>query len=110
MTAPSKLHPPLYVDLKLNGRNVRAELDTGATVSVCSVEKLQKLFPEGGPVIKKSSRKLCTYGRDYLALRGEAVVCVQYRLVAVNLPLIVGWRVRGRYCLVGTGSLTCGDY
>ena len=88
-SALRKSHPPLYVDIKINGQEARAELDTGAAVSVCSVEQFQKLFPEGGPEIKRSGRRLCTYGGDRLALRGEAIVCVQYRSDAVNLPLIV---------------------
>ena len=88
-SAPRKSHPPLYVDIKLTGREVRAELDTGAAASVCSVEQFRTLFPEGGPEIKRSHRRLCTYGGDSLVLRGEVIVCVQYRSDAVNLPLIV---------------------
>ena len=98
-TAPRKCHSPLFVDITLNGRAVSAELDTGAAVSVCSVEQLEKLFPEGGPPIRPSTRKLCTYGGDRLSLRGETIVCVQYRSNAVNLPLIV---------IEGTGPLLFG--
>ena len=88
--APSnRCRPLLYVDIKLNGRAVQAEVDTGAAVSVCSVEQFHRLFPKGGPKITPSRRKLCTYGGKRLPLRGEAIVCVQYGAVSVNLPLIV---------------------
>ena len=62
-TSPSdKCRPPLFVDITLNGRAVRAEVDTGAAVSVCSEEQFRRLFPTGAPVISPSRRKLCTYG------------------------------------------------
>ena len=85
----SRSRPPLFVDIKLNGQAVRAEVDTGAAVSVCSEEQFHRLFPKGGPTIAPSRRKLCTYGGKRLPLRGEVIVCVQYGAVSVNLPLIV---------------------
>ena len=88
-SAPRKSHPPLYVTISLNGREARAKVDIGAAVSVCSVDQFSKLFPDGGPEIKRCARQLCTYGGDRLTLRGETIVCVQYRSTAVNLPLII---------------------
>ena len=83
--------PPLYVDVKLNGRAIRTELDTGAAVSVCSESEFFKLWPkgQGGPVMKPSGLKLQTYGGDGLTVLGEVLVCVQYGSVSVNLPLVI---------------------
>ena len=39
--------PPLYVDVKLNGRAIRTELDTGAAVSVCSESRVFQAVAEG---------------------------------------------------------------
>ncbi|XP_043225586.1 uncharacterized protein K02A2.6-like [Amphibalanus amphitrite] len=103
-TGRDSRRPPLYVDVKLNGRPIRTELDTGAAVSVCSEAEFLKLWPKGGPVLKPSALKLQTYGGDALSVLGEVLVCVQYGSVSVNLPLVI---VKGNGpCLFGRDWLS----
>ena len=81
--------PPLMVPVALDGQKVEMELDTGATLSVCSDAGFRQLWPCGGPKLEPCSVKLKTYSGEQLPVMGQAAVNVQYGGQAQRLPLIV---------------------
>ena len=83
-------HPPIHVKVDLNGRSHTFELDTGASVSVCSERTYQRLWPSGErPPIEPFSGRLRTYSGENLRVVGKITVCAQYRADRVTLPLVV---------------------
>ncbi|KAF0306590.1 hypothetical protein FJT64_021921 [Amphibalanus amphitrite] len=81
--------PPLMVPVTLDGQKVEMELDTGATLSVCSDAGFRQLWPCGGSKLEPCSVKLKTYSGEQLPVMGQAAVNVQYGGQAQRLPLIV---------------------
>ncbi|XP_043231561.1 uncharacterized protein LOC122386445 [Amphibalanus amphitrite] len=77
------------VPVALDGQKVEMELDTGATLSVCSDAGFRQLWPCGGPKLEPCSVKLKTYSGEQLPVMGQAAVNVQYGGQAQRLPLIV---------------------
>ena len=81
--------PPLMVDLKLDGQQVKMEVDTGAAVSVCSAASLRQLWPGGEPVLKPCSVRLKTYSEEPITVLGQVFVDVYYAGQVARLPLVV---------------------
>ncbi|KAF0313567.1 hypothetical protein FJT64_001610 [Amphibalanus amphitrite] len=84
-----KRRPPLLVDLALDGRPVKMEVDTGAAVSVCSAAGFRRLWPDHGPDLLPCSVHLKTYSEEALSVLGQVLVDVDYAGRVVRLPLVV---------------------
>ena len=81
--------PPYTVPVRLSGRALEMELDTGAAVSVCSERAFKKLWPSDGPPLEPCGQTLKTYSGEPLSVRGQVMVDVQYGDVSVRLPLVI---------------------
>ena len=76
---------PFTVDLKLNGKLLCMELDTGATISLVSEKTLRQLFPS--TTLQPSSTQLHSYSGEPITVVGQ--VEVNYGTQTIKLPLIV---------------------
>ena len=72
----AKPKPSIKVDLHLEGKPVKMELDTGAPVSLMSWTKFNSLFP--GCSLQPCNLPMQTYLGEPISVRGEAQVEVQY--------------------------------
>ena len=63
---------PLEVDLQLEGKPLRMEVDTGAAVSLVSEETYRSLFPT--VPLQSSMTKLRTYSGEPLTVLGQQEV------------------------------------
>ena len=90
----------IIVDLKINGKQVRMELDTGAAVSVMSISTKRELFLK--LPMSKSTILLRTYTGDRLKVHGQMNVDVCYGDQTASLPLLV---VEGNGNLLGRNWL-----
>ena len=95
----SRTRPPILLDMMLNGQNVQMELDTGASVSVCSYSRFKELWPSGDRLLRPSNLLLRTFSGEKLGVRGEVMMDVGYQGASYRLPLVV---------LQGTGPLLLG--
>ena len=78
--------PPLYKRLKVNGKDIDFQIDTGASLSVMS----RKTFAEKiNTPLKPSSKILKTYTGEIVKICGETVVEVVDGNKTVNLPIVV---------------------
>ncbi len=64
------------MDLKLDGKPLVMELDTGATVSLVSEQTCSSLFP--GYSLKPSNSQLKTYLGEKIGVLGQVDVAVSY--------------------------------
>ena len=78
---------PFVVDMVLDGKAHKMEIDTGASVSVVSKKTYELLFKKRE--LRKSSIRLSTYGGEPLSVLGEIVVDVCHGKKSANLPLLV---------------------
>ena len=78
---------PYTVDLKLNGKVLTMEIDTGACVSLISEQTFKQLFPKKS--LKPSKARLSTYSGQAITSKGEIDVIVTYGDQQATLPLIV---------------------
>ena len=94
----SKALHPIMVTIEVNGQQLPMEVDTGATVSVISMETKAKLFPEC--LLNSTSALLTTYTGEQLPVVGQLQVEVSYQSQCAKLPLYVvkghGPRLIGR--------------
>ena len=82
--------PPILVNLRLNGKDISMELDTGATLSIVSEKTYHSLFsPDTAPQLKASSAKLKTYTGEILNILGTITVTVSYKGQVADLNLLV---------------------
>ncbi|XP_043208221.1 uncharacterized protein LOC122373879 [Amphibalanus amphitrite] len=90
---------PYIVPVRLNGKVLEMELDTGAAVSVCSERAFKRLWPTGGPPLERCEQTLKTYSGGTIGVCGQVMVDVQYGDTSVRVPLVI---VRGGGpCLFG---------
>ena len=87
---------PIQVELKVNDKPLTFEVDTGASVSLVSEQKLRKVLPH--LKLKKANVALRTYTAEEIPLLGETELEVQYGRQRERLTLYV---VKGKW------SLTC---
>ena len=78
---------PLMVDLCLNGKPVRMEVDTGAAVSVMSHSCYEKV--KASNALVKSGLKLKTYTGEVVNPEGVGEVEVEYQNQRFQLPITV---------------------
>ena len=82
--------PPILVDLRLNGKDISMELDTGATLSLVSEKTYHSLFsPDTAPQLKVSKAELKTYTGEVLNILGMITVTVNYKGQVADLNLLV---------------------
>ncbi len=77
---------PVMVDVKLNKKKVRMEVDTGAAVSVMSNDLYKEL--QGRPLVR-SNLRLRTYTGEVLRPLGTGWLDVEYNSQKMKLPIIV---------------------
>ena len=95
----SRGRPPILLDMMLNGQPVQMELDTGASVSVCSYTRFKELWPSGDRLLRPTGMLLRTFSGERLVVKGEVMIDVSFRGSSYRLPLVV---------LEGTGPLLFG--
>ena len=78
---------PFIVDLKLNGKSLHMELDTGATVSLISAKTFHQLFP--GTKLQPTTTQLHSYSGESISVMGQMEVEVHYGDQIAKLPLVV---------------------
>ena len=78
---------PLEVDLQLEGKPLRMEVDTGAAVSLVSEMTYRSLFPT--LQLQPSMTKLRTYSGEPLTVLGQQEVKVQHGEQTAQLSLLV---------------------
>ena len=80
--------PPLSVVMQIEGKNVKMEVDTGATVTVMGRAKCTEI---GFPVekLKETSIRLKTYTGEVVKPEGILDVVVEYEGQVETLPLVV---------------------
>jgi len=78
---------PLEVDLTLEGKPLRMEVDTGAAVSLVSEKTYRSLFPKAP--LQPSTTKLRTYSGEPLAVVGQREVEIKHGEQSAKLPLLV---------------------
>ena len=75
------------VDVEIDGKPLRMEVDTGAKVSLVSEKTYRSLF--GDAPLQKASTNLCTYSGERLAVLGKKMVTVTHNSRSVKLPLVI---------------------
>ena len=78
---------PITVDLKLNGKPLSMELDTGATVSLVAAKTFHRLFP--GIKLQPATIQLHSYSGESISIKDQVEVEVKYGEQTVKLPLVV---------------------
>ena len=85
---------PYIVDLTLHGKTVQMEVDTGATLSLMTLDKFRSTWDKShAPSIKPSTANLCTYTGQRLDVVGVVEVNVLYKDQNATLSLVI---VKGR--------------
>ena len=85
---------PIMVDVKLDSKELKMELDTGAAVSLISEATYKQLWSERGPRITPTNETLRGYAGDKLCVLGKLEVNVEVPVSAepskrFRLPLFV---------------------
>ena len=78
---------PLEMDMKLDGKPLRMEVDTGAAVSLLSEKTYQSLFPR--VQLLPLTMKPRTYSREPLTVVGQQEVEFKHGEQLATLPLLV---------------------
>jgi hypothetical protein len=78
---------PVLVQVEINGRKVKMELDTGASISVASKRELEERI--GKVVLKDTKIKLKTYGGRIIEPLGVMDVEVRHKDQVKSLPIVV---------------------
>ena len=90
VTGESSKTEPMKVTVQASGANLEMEVDTGAASSVISDATFQQLWPKGqGPPLYPTGKRLCTYTREPLKVRGATTVSVHYQGQTAELELVV---------------------
>ena len=80
---------PIIVNVSLNQVPVTMELDTGASLSVINKETYNHINTVATIPITKSPVKLKTYIGESIPIIGSINVCVKYKELEEELPLLV---------------------
>ena len=78
---------PIVVNLTINDVPISMELDTGASVSICSEEIWREKFSDVG--LHPSDVKLNTYTGEKLNVLGQAQVRIKYEGQSAEVPVMV---------------------
>ena len=78
------------VTVQASGANLEMEVDTGASCFIISVATYQRLWQGNqAPPLRPTNKKLCTYTRESLEIKGTITVKVHYQGQSVELELVV---------------------
>ena len=78
------------VTVQASGANLEMEVDTGVSCSIISVVTYQRLWPGNqAPPLRPTKKKLCTYTRESLEIKGTITVKVHYQGQSAELELVV---------------------
>lgn len=81
---------PFTVELKVNGENVKFELDTGCSITLMNESVFKARWNEAKrPIVGQTSLKLRTYTGEAIEVLGVAEVHVKYHDQQKTLPLYV---------------------
>ncbi|XP_062374782.1 uncharacterized protein K02A2.6-like [Sardina pilchardus] len=81
---------PIYVALKVNGTDLKMEVDTGASVSVISQHSYHNLWrATEAPALKKTNIRLRTYTGECIPLLGAIDVDIDYEGQKASVSLLV---------------------
>ena len=81
---------PYMVEMKLNGKKVDMEIDTGCSLTVMNEDQFNSLWSETKrPKVKPVKIKLETYTGDPVGVIGVAQVKIAYKQQTETLPLVV---------------------
>ena len=81
---------PIQVDVTVNQKPLKMELDTGASYSLISEDTYQSIWPEkDGPILQESSVKLHTYTGERVEVVGHIIVTVHCNNQTAELQLLV---------------------
>ena len=94
---------PIRVEVRINGKPLSMEVDTGAAVSLISYKRLKRVLPR--IKIKKTTVVLRTYTSEIIPVSGEVQVNVAYGEQRKKLTLYV--TKEDGPCLLGREWLTC---
>ena len=78
---------PIIADIRINGKLLTMEVDTGATVSIIPEKTLKQILPQAK--LQPSHITLRTYTEERMKVRGELSDDVTYRQQHKQLTLIV---------------------
>ena len=78
---------PVMVEVRVNGRIVRMEVDTGAAVTVMSLSGYERVRADSG--LEKSDLKLKTYTGELVSPEGVGQVKVEYQDQCFQLPITI---------------------
>ena len=82
--------PPIEVTVQVNGTDLVLEVDTGATSSIISEATYKQLWHRHkAPPLHPTSKRLCTYTREPLNVKGSIEVTAEYRQQTAKLELTV---------------------
>ena len=84
---PTTARGALLVRVKVEGKPLTLELDTGASVSLMSEGTWKKLFPD--QQLPPSPVRLRTYTGERITVCGQKTLSVEYEGVTHKLPLVV---------------------
>ncbi|XP_054742683.1 uncharacterized protein K02A2.6-like [Anastrepha obliqua] len=96
-SAASNKSKKQFVQIVVNGKETRFQMDSGAEVSVITLDTYEML---NKPPVKQCSRVLYGYGHTQIETLGEIAAKIQYGSVEKILPLVVS-NVRGSNNLLG---------
>ena len=85
----SSANEPIVVELLIDDRPVRMEVDTGASQTVIGETMYQELWSRDKPKLRPSKANLLTYTGEELQLAGELSVKVRYKEEEVQETLLV---------------------
>ena len=87
LVKPRSYKAGIRVDIRIEGKALAMELDTGASVSIVSKKTWKNWL--GAPSLSPSSLRLRTYTGEELKVEGQRVVEVRYGEQVAKVPLIV---------------------
>lgn len=87
MGEPNELNKPVLVEVALSGKVLLMEGDTGASVSVCSLEDYRKHFPFKR--LRPCEKRLKVISGDQVLVKGQIIVEKLQKNKIIKLPLIV---------------------
>ena len=81
---------PLRVTVQVNSTDLEMEVDTGASCSIISAVTYNQLWSKDqAPPLYRTQKKLCTYTKEPLQVKGAITVTAHYQGQTAELELVV---------------------
>ncbi|XP_037506076.1 uncharacterized protein LOC119382444 [Rhipicephalus sanguineus] len=81
--------PRFVVTVRLSGRPLEMEVDSGAAFSIISGATFARLWPQDAPVLRERKLALRTWSAECLDIMGSMLIEVSFRKIKAQLPLLV---------------------